>query len=78
MTGLTSGCSQLKAQDNALTEKDDRRIQDELDALKERVRLLEEETQVRRRVQILSIGALYAVMAALIVLHWAGHLMRHQ
>ncbi|MGC6417420.1 MAG: hypothetical protein ACON3Z_09880 [Bradymonadia bacterium] len=61
-----------------MTENDDRQIQDELDALKERVRVLEEETQVRRRVQILSIGALYAVMAALIILHWAGHLMRHQ
>ena len=63
---------------NALTDEDDRQTREEIEALKERVRLLEEETQVRRRVQILSIGALYAVMAALIILHWAGHLMRHQ
>ena len=49
----------------------------QLQELRDRLQELERESAVRRRVQILSIGALYAVMAALLILHWAGHVMRH-
>ena len=52
-------------------------LSDRVTELEARLEHLERESAIRRRVQLLSIGALYAVMAALLILHWAGHLMRH-
>tara|TARA_B100001093_G_C26317767_1_gene796362 strand:+ start:120 stop:317 length:198 start_codon:yes stop_codon:yes gene_type:complete len=52
-------------------------LSNRIEKLESRLEHLEKESAIRRRVQLLSIGALYAVMAALLILHWAGHLMRH-
>ena len=51
--------------------------QDRLAALEKRVSELEKGFNSRGRAMSLSVVAIYAVFAALLILHWAGHFMRH-
>ena len=52
-------------------------IKTQLKALEERLTDLEQKDQTRARSVLLSVFAIYAIFASLLILHWAGHFMRH-
>ncbi|MEE2789862.1 MAG: hypothetical protein VX589_21150 [Myxococcota bacterium] len=45
--------------------------------IEQRLSELEHKDQARGRSMLLSVFALYAIFASLLILHWAGHFMRH-
>ena len=47
-----------------------------LSAIEQRIETLEATSTNRGRAMFLSVIAIYAVLAALVVLHWAGHFVR--
>ena len=49
------------------------RLEERLEALSQRIDELETRDQNRGRALMLSVVAIYAVLASLLMLHWAGH-----
>ncbi len=52
-------------------------LEQRIDSLEKRCEELEKRGAQSRRVFFLTVIAIYAVFAALTIMHWAGHFMRH-
>ena len=52
-------------------------LETRLKTLEDRLTDLEQKDQTRARSVLLAVFAIYAIFASLLILHWAGHFMRH-